>query len=47
MITNDVVKSSPPTVQQSCALLGVWFIDPTCRHKRVKKSARTKNPAKG
>jgi hypothetical protein len=47
MITNDDAKSSQPTVQQSCALLEVWFVDPTCRHKRVKKSARTKNPAKG
>jgi hypothetical protein len=47
MITNDDLKSSQPTVQQSCADLEVWFIDPTCRYKRVRKSARTKHPAKG
>jgi hypothetical protein len=46
MITNDE-KLNQPTVQQSCADLEVWFIDPTCRYKRVKKSARTKHPAKG
>ena len=46
MITNDD-KLNQPTVQQSCADLEVWFIDPTCRYKRVKKSARTKHPAKG
>ncbi len=47
MITNDDLRSNQPTVQQSCANLEVWFIDPTCRYKRVKKSARTKHPAKG
>ena len=47
MITNDDLKLNQPTVQQSCADLEVWFIDPTCRYKRVKKSARTKHPAKG
>ena len=47
MITNDDLKSNHPTVQQSCADLEVWFIDPTCRYKRVRKSARTKHPAKG
>jgi hypothetical protein len=46
MITNDDLRSNQPTVQQSCADLEVWFIDPTCRFKR-KKSARTKHPAKG
>jgi hypothetical protein len=45
MITSDDVKLNEP--QQSCAVLEVWFIDPTCRHKRVKKSARTKHPARG
>ncbi len=47
MITNDDFRSNQPTVQQSCADLEVWFIDPTCRFKRIKKSARTKHPAKG
>jgi hypothetical protein len=47
MITNDDLKSNQPTVQQSCANLEVWIIDPTCRYKRVRKSARTKHPAKG
>jgi hypothetical protein len=47
MITNDDVKLNGPTLQQSCAVLEVWFMDPTCRHKRVKKSARTKHPARG
>ncbi len=47
MITNDDLRSNQPTVQQSCADLEVWFIDPTCRFKRVKKSARTKHSAKG
>ncbi len=47
MITNDDLRSNQPTVQQSCADLEVWFIDPTCRFKRIKKSARTKHPAKG
>ena len=47
MITNDDLKSNEPTVQQSCADLEVWFIDPTCRYKRVRKSARTKHPGKG
>ena len=46
MITNDDLKSNQPTVQQSCADLEVWFIDPTCRYKRVKKSVRTKHSAK-
>jgi hypothetical protein len=43
-ITNDDVKLKQPTVQQSCATLEVWFLDPTCRQKRV-KSARTKHLA--
>ena len=47
MITNDDLKLNQPTVQQSCADLEVWFIDPTCRYKRVRKSARTKHQAKG
>jgi hypothetical protein len=47
MITNDDLKSNEPTVQQSCADLEVWFIDPTCRYKRVRKSSRTRHPAKG
>jgi hypothetical protein len=47
MITNDDLKLNQPTVQQSCADLEVWFLDPTCRYKRVRKSARTKHQAKG
>jgi hypothetical protein len=47
MITNDDLKSNQPTVQQSCADLEVWFIDPSCRYKRVRKSARTNHSAKG
>ena len=47
MITNDDLKLNQPSVQQSCADLEVWFIDPTCRYKRVRKSARTKHQAKG
>jgi len=43
-ITNDDVKLKQPTVQH-CATLEVWFLDPTCRQKRVKKSARTKHLA--
>jgi hypothetical protein len=45
MITNDDLKSNQPTVRQSCADLEVWFIDPTCRYKRVRKSARMKHPS--
>jgi hypothetical protein len=47
MITNNDVKLNQPTLQQSCAVLEVWFLDPSCRHKRVKKSARTKHLDKG
>lgn len=47
MMTNDDLRSNQPTVQQSCADLEVWFIDPTCRFKLLKKSARPKHPAKG
>ena len=45
MITNDDLKLNRPTVQQSCAVLEGWFLDTSCRHKRVKKSARTKHLA--
>jgi len=43
-IINDV-QLNRPAVQSSCTVLEVWFFDPSCRHKRVKKSARTKHPA--
>ena len=47
MITNnDDVKLKEPTAKPSCAVLEVWFMDPTCRHKRIKKSARTKHRAR-
>jgi hypothetical protein len=29
-----------PLADQTCANFKVWFLDPTCQHKRVKKSAR-------
>jgi len=47
MIIKDDIKLSEQTVQQSCAVLEVWFMDPNCRHERVKKIARAKHPAKG
>jgi hypothetical protein len=43
-IINDV-QLNRPAVQSSCTVLEVWFFDPSCRHKRIKKSARTKHPA--
>ena len=43
-IINDV-QLNRPAVQSSCTVLEIWFFDPSCRHKRVKKSARTKHPA--
>jgi len=34
-----------PLADQSCANFKVWFLDPACKHKRVKKSARMKHLA--
>jgi hypothetical protein len=47
IITKDDIKLNEPSLQQSCAAFEVWFIDPTCRHRRIKKSARTTHPARG
>jgi hypothetical protein len=45
IINNNDIQLNRPAVQSSCTVLEVWFFDPSCRYKRVKKSARTKHPA--
>jgi hypothetical protein len=43
-IITNTDKLNQPTVQPTCTVLEVWFLDPSCRHKRAKKSAQTKHP---
>ena len=41
----DDATLNQPLSDQSCANFKVWFLDPACQHKRVKKSARMKHLA--